>query len=93
MKPPIPSANIQLSEHGKQQDSKIPQGDSPQKLAEEMEMESRSWMLRCAECKHERSFWEMGGIRWKAAGNPGKHGRCPDCGKTGWLTVHRKPDK
>ncbi|MBE0681785.1 MAG: hypothetical protein IH589_07700 [Anaerolineales bacterium] len=30
---------------------------------DEMKKESNSWMLQCPNCKHERSIWEMGGIR------------------------------
>jgi len=62
----------------------------PQKLADDMETESRSWMLQCPDCKHECSIWEMGGIRWKAAGNPRMYRRCPNCGKTTWLMVYQK---
>jgi len=61
-----------------------------QKKANEMETESRSWMLQCPECKFERSIWELGGIRWKAAGNPHKYRRCPNCGTKTWLVVYRK---
>ncbi len=32
-----------------------------------METESRTWKVKCPNCNHERSIWEMGGIRYKAA--------------------------
>ena len=40
----------------------------PQKLADDMEAKSRSWMLKCPDCKHERSYWEMGGTRPRLEG-------------------------
>lgn len=55
-----------------------------------MEEESRSWMVRCPYCGHERSVWEMGGVRYKAAGNPRKLMRCPQCSKVAWHKVYRK---
>jgi hypothetical protein len=57
----------------------------PNAWAEEMKTESQNWMLQCT-CGYERSFWKMGGIRWKAAGNPNKVMRCPHCGQ---VTQHR----
>ena len=43
----------------------------PHKIAEDMEADSRAWiwMLKC-KWGYERSFWDIGGIRWKAFGNP-----------------------
>lgn len=62
---------------------------SPQAAAD-MEAESRSWMVRCPSCGHARSMWELGGIRWKAAGNPRRYLRCPQCEKSSWHTVARQ---
>jgi DNA-directed RNA polymerase subunit RPC12/RpoP len=61
-----------------------------QKAAADLEAESRSWMVRCPSCSFERSIWELGGIRWKAAGNPRRYMRCPQCGKGGWHTISRQ---
>jgi hypothetical protein len=55
-----------------------------------MEAEARTWFLRCKECGHERSAWEVGGIRWKAAGNPVRYLPCPRCGRNTWHTTYRK---
>jgi hypothetical protein len=54
--------------------------------AADMEAESRRWMLTCPSCGHERSVWDVGGIRWKAAKNARKvkYMTCPQCGKSGW---------
>lgn len=48
----------------------------PEKMADEVEAESRLWRLLCA-CGHNRSFWDIGGIRYKAVGNPRKLTRLP----------------
>lgn len=60
----------------------------PKKWAESMEAESRLWMTRCP-CGLERSVGDLGGIRWKAAGNPIRLHRCPRCGLT-WHKVYKK---
>lgn len=41
----------------------------PGSWADDMEAESRRWMVRCS-CGFERSLWDLGGIRWKAKGGP-----------------------
>ncbi len=62
----------------------------PRRWAESMEAESRSWMVRCP-CGCERSVWELGGIRWKASGQPRRYMRCPKCGQLAWHSVTRDP--
>ena len=62
----------------------------PKSWAEDLEAESRQWMMQCPNCKHEVSVWEMGGIRWKAAGNPRRYAVCLNCMKSGWHQLYRK---
>ena len=62
----------------------------PDAWAKSMEAESREWMCTCP-CGHSRSVWDMGGIRWKAAGNPRRGLNCPSCGQWTWHVVSRKP--
>lgn len=59
-----------------------------------MEAHSRAWLVQCPDCGHERSIWEIGGIRYKTAGNPrtATRLRCPSCGKAGWHRVYRAAD-
>ncbi len=57
---------------------------------EDMKIESNSWKVQCPNCKYERSVWEMGGIRWKAAGNPKVLRICPNCDQQGWHLVYQK---
>jgi len=61
----------------------------PKRWADAMEADSRRWVMRC-KCGHETSIWEMGGIRYKAAGNPWTMGRCGKCGKTIWGRLYRR---
>jgi len=61
----------------------------PKKWAENMAEESRRWMVHCP-CGYERSVWEMGGIRWKAAGKDNQYVYCPHCGKSHWHSIYYK---
>lgn len=61
----------------------------PKKWAESMEAESRAWIARCP-CGFEQSIWELGGIRWKAAGKDHQYFRCSHCGKWHWHTIYKK---
>lgn len=60
----------------------------PRRWAEAMETDSRSWMVRCS-CGVARSVWELGGIRYHAAGKPRWFIKCPQCGQRSWHTVSR----
>ncbi|HEY3493176.1 MAG TPA: hypothetical protein VGK73_00765 [Polyangiaceae bacterium] len=62
----------------------------PRAWARDMEAASRSWKIRCP-CGRERSIWDVGGIRWKAWGNPRRALRCDHCGHVTWHTVYRAP--
>lgn len=61
----------------------------PARWAKSMEAHSRSWMMRC-ECGYEKSIWDMGGIRWKARGNPRSYRKCQECGNRSWHTIYQK---
>ncbi|MBA4029485.1 MAG: hypothetical protein C0478_00990 [Planctomyces sp.] len=56
-----------------------------------MEEESRTWAMRCP-CGVYTSIWEMGGIRYKASGQPHRYGRCRECGKTFWGQLEHRAD-
>ncbi len=55
--------------------------DAPTAAA--IEAHSRAWLVRCLNCSHARSIWEVGGIRYKATGTSLTRLNCPSCGKTG----------
>ena len=62
----------------------------PAKWAQDMEAESRSWIVRCPNCGFEQSICDMGGIRWKASGNNWTVIRCPNCHKVGKHMMGRR---
>lgn len=62
----------------------------PASWAESMEKESREWMMRCENCGFEKSVWDFGGIRWKAAGNPRRKVFCESCKKLSWHPTYKK---
>jgi hypothetical protein len=61
----------------------------PDDWAKGMKTESQNWMLQCT-CGYERSYWDIGGIRWKAAGNPKKVMHCPQCGQITQHSIYRR---
>jgi phage FluMu protein Com len=52
----------------------------------EAEAESKTWLATCPRCMAVNSIWDVGGMRYKAAGRPIKLVRCPNCGK---ISPHR----
>ena len=61
----------------------------PRRWVAALEAESRSWMVSCS-CGCARSIWELGGVRWKAAGESRWFKSCPQCGQRSWHTVSRR---
>ena len=55
-------------------------------MAESAERESKKWIARC-KCGHERSIWDLGGVRYKACGNPRRLMKCPSCKKMSWHRI------
>lgn len=64
----------------------------PPKMKAEAEDESRRWVATCPRCQETNSIWDMGGMRYKAAGSPGALMRCSHCGKASFMQF-RKLDK
>ena len=62
----------------------------PRKTAAAMEAESRQWQIVCPACGHTQSIWDIGGLRYKAKGNPKQRRRCEACGETSWQRVERR---
>jgi hypothetical protein len=62
----------------------------PRSLFEDMRSESMAWTMQCSNCKHEASIWSLGGIRWKAAGNPRTSKLCRNCGQLNWHVIYKK---
>jgi endogenous inhibitor of DNA gyrase (YacG/DUF329 family) len=62
----------------------------PRRWAESMAADSRRWFMKCPECGFEESYWDLGGIRWKATGNQKNYRKCPSCGKRSWHQTYKK---
>jgi hypothetical protein len=62
----------------------------PSGMAASMEAESREWFVVCGSCGHARSIWDLGGLRYKAKGNPRRRMTCPACGQRNWHRVERR---
>ncbi len=62
----------------------------PASWAKSMEADSRQWFMKCLNCGFEESIWDLGGIRWKAAGNPRNLRQCPHCGERSWHLTYKK---
>jgi hypothetical protein len=60
--------------------------------ADEIEQQSREWFVVCPHCGLERTYWDVGGIRYEARGQ-GKRIRlrCPSCRRRGTHVVEHRP--
>jgi len=58
---------------------KIAKFFSSAKTFEKMKQDSSQWGFTCSTCNERTSIWEIGGIRYKAKGNPRTRIRCPKC--------------
>ncbi|MBL9011386.1 MAG: phage terminase large subunit family protein [Alphaproteobacteria bacterium] len=54
-----------------------------------VEADSRKWIATCPHCGAGTSVWDLGGIRYKAAGRPLTRFKCPACGKFGMHRVEK----
>lgn len=57
---------------------------------EKLKEESMRYYFVCAKCGKESNIWEIGGIRYKAAGKPLTSIMCPGCGKFGMQAILKK---
>jgi hypothetical protein len=62
----------------------------PAACAKSMEAESRSWFMKCPKCDFEESYWDLGGIRWKAKGDSKNLRKCPNCDERSWHQTYKK---
>lgn len=63
----------------------------PKAWAQDIERESRSWIMTCNTCGTSRSIWEAGGVRYKAA-SAGKVTLvyCPTCQKLRAMRIEKQ---
>ena len=62
----------------------------PEKTFRKLESDTRQWLIECAKCGHKRDFWEAGGVRSGASGNPKNYNHCPKCQQWSWQTIRKK---
>lgn len=53
---------------------------------------TRQWLIECP-CGHKDDFWQRGGVRFKAVGEPRHWTGCPDCKQATWHRVRRKTEE
>lgn len=60
--------------------------------ADEIERQSREWFVVCPHCGLERTYWDVGGIRYEARGQ-GKRIRlqCPSCRRRSTHVLEHRP--
>lgn len=54
-----------------------------------IEEASRLWGFTCVNCNERTSIWDIGGIRYKASGNPQTRIRCPKCREASLQTIDK----
>jgi DNA-directed RNA polymerase subunit RPC12/RpoP len=60
--------------------------------ADEVERQSREWFIVCPNCGFERTYWDIGGVRYKARSRGKRIGlRCPSCGRRAMHPVEHRP--
>ena len=60
--------------------------------ADEIERQSREWFVVCPNCGFERTYWDIGGVRYKARSRGKRIGlRCPSCRKRAMHVVEHRP--
>lgn len=52
---------------------------------------TKLWLMECP-CGHKLDVWDIGGVRYKAAGEPRRLLRCPACDKLTWHKTRKKTE-
>ena len=52
---------------------------------------TKLWLIECP-CGHKRDLWDLGGVRYKAAGEPRQLVRCPECDRNRWHKTRKKTE-
>lgn len=52
---------------------------------------TRLWLIECP-CGFKRDLWDVGGVRYKAVGEPRNYLSCPKCRKGTWHKVRKKTE-
>ena len=61
----------------------------PERAFEALRDGTREWLMECS-CGHKADLWSVGGVRFKATGEPRQWTGCAACGKITWQKVRKK---
>jgi hypothetical protein len=56
-----------------------------------VQAETKKWLMECP-CGHKQDYWNAGGVRYKAQGEPRQLGYCPVCEKNTPQKIRRKTE-
>ncbi len=63
----------------------------PAKAFDAVRAGTKKWLTECA-CGHARDYWDAGGVRYLASGEPRRLGYCPACGKNTLQKIRKKTE-
>jgi hypothetical protein len=52
---------------------------------------TKQWLVECP-CGKKLDYWDIGGVRYMAAGEPRQLLRCQSCGKVSWHKIRKKSE-
>jgi hypothetical protein len=61
----------------------------PSKAFAAIKGDTKKWLMECS-CGYKQDYWDAGGVRYKAAGEPRRLGYCPACGKNTMQKIRKK---
>ncbi len=61
----------------------------PERAFRALETGTRQWLIECP-CGRTQDFWDTGGVRYKAVGEPRQLYACSACGRGRWHKVRKK---
>jgi uncharacterized Zn finger protein len=64
----------------------------PKRAFDAIRAGTREWLIECP-CGYRRDLWEVGGIRYRPAGEPRRLLRCPSCGHVAWHRLRKKTEE
>ena len=65
----------------------------PEKWFEAVKSSTKEWLIECPSCSHKRDVWDIGGVKYKAKGEPRTRCTCPECGETVWHKIRKKSEE
>ena len=63
----------------------------PEHWFEAVKSGTKQWLMECP-CGFKRDFWDAGGVRYKAFGEPRQYLSCPQCKQGKWHKIRKKTE-